>query len=294
MRRRPRADRSDTQDAHEQQPHRRSHAERERGRDGRRQRRQTGESSTDSSGPERRAARQARGPADQPTSRGRHRAVRFPSGRRSTCGSRRELSSATAQVEQRFEATTVADLYRGDDVLIPAGSAVRGVVSRSTKTTRTERKGSLTVAFDQITVHGRDYPMRGTVTQALESEGIKGEAGEDRRRRRRRRDHRRHHRRGQGRAAGRADRRRRHDRGDRRQGRHAAGRNDSPRAARYTARDPIALTPISSSRQFSAPADDWQLGAVLASAGARLDCLLDVALVWAPDRNHASNCDGGM
>src|SRR5262245_53879487 len=33
-----------------------------------------------------------------------------------------ELSSETAQVEQRFEATTVADLYRGDEVLIPAGS----------------------------------------------------------------------------------------------------------------------------------------------------------------------------
>jgi hypothetical protein len=35
----------------------------------------------------------------------------------------------------------------------------------------------MTVAFDQITVRGRSYPMRGTVTQALESEGIRGEAG---------------------------------------------------------------------------------------------------------------------
>jgi hypothetical protein len=33
------------------------------------------------------------------------------------------------------------------------------------------------VVFDQITVNGRTYPMRGTVTQALESEGIRGEAG---------------------------------------------------------------------------------------------------------------------
>jgi hypothetical protein len=87
-----------------------------------------------------------------------------------------ELSSATAQVEQRFEATTVADLLRGNDVLIPAGSTVRGVISGVTKTTRTERKGSLTVAFDQLTVRGRDYPMHGTVTEAIESEGIKGEA----------------------------------------------------------------------------------------------------------------------
>jgi hypothetical protein len=89
----------------------------------------------------------------------------------------RGLSSSDAQVEQRFTATTVADLYRGDEVLIPAGSIVRGVVSGVTNATRTQRKGSLTLAFDQITVRGRDYPMRGTVTEAIESEGIKGEAG---------------------------------------------------------------------------------------------------------------------
>ena len=87
-----------------------------------------------------------------------------------------ELSSDTAQVEQRFEATTVADLYRGNDVLIPAGSILRGVISSVDKASRTDRKGSLTVAFDQITIRSRNYPMRGTVTQALESEGIRGEA----------------------------------------------------------------------------------------------------------------------
>jgi outer membrane lipoprotein SlyB len=86
-----------------------------------------------------------------------------------------ELSSDTAQVEQRFEATTVVDMYRGDRILIPAGSVMRGVVSSVNKATRTDRKGSLTVAFDQVTINGRAYPLRGTVTQALESEGIKGE-----------------------------------------------------------------------------------------------------------------------
>jgi hypothetical protein len=87
-----------------------------------------------------------------------------------------QLYSDTAQVEDRFEATTVVDLYRGNEVLIPAGSVLRGVVRTVEKASRTDRKGSLTVAFDQITVRGRTYPMRGTVTQALESEGIKGEA----------------------------------------------------------------------------------------------------------------------
>jgi hypothetical protein len=89
----------------------------------------------------------------------------------------RELSSGTAQVEDRFTATTVVDLYQGNEVLIPAGSTVRGVVSSVNKATRTDRKGSLTVAFDQITVRGKAVPMRATVQQAIESEGIRGEVG---------------------------------------------------------------------------------------------------------------------
>jgi hypothetical protein len=89
----------------------------------------------------------------------------------------RALNSGTSQVEDRFSATTMADLYQGNEVLIPAGSTLRGVVSSVTKASRTERKGAMTVAFDQISINGRAYPIHGTVTQALESEGIRGEAG---------------------------------------------------------------------------------------------------------------------
>jgi hypothetical protein len=89
----------------------------------------------------------------------------------------RELNSDTAQVEDRFTATTLADLYQGNNVLIPAGYTLRGVVSSVEKASRTERKGSMTVAFDQISINGRTYPIHGTVTQAIESEGIKGEIG---------------------------------------------------------------------------------------------------------------------
>jgi hypothetical protein len=109
-----------------------------------------------------------------PTSRG---TSAIPVGQEIDVRLQTELSSETAQVEQRFEATTVVDLYRDNDILIPAGSALRGVVSSVDKATRTDRKGMMTVAFDQITVRGRNYPMRGTVTQAIESSGIKGEAG---------------------------------------------------------------------------------------------------------------------
>lgn len=88
------------------------------------------------------------------------------------------LSSATAQVEDRFEATTMVDLNNGSGrVLIPAGSVVRGVVTSVQKATRLDRKGSLTLSFDQVTIRGRAYPIHATVTQALESEGVRGEVG---------------------------------------------------------------------------------------------------------------------
>lgn len=87
------------------------------------------------------------------------------------------LSSSTAQVEDRFEATTVSDLYNGGRVLIPAGSTVRGVVTSVHKAGRIERQGSLTLSFDQVTIRGRSYPIHATVTQALESEGVRGEVG---------------------------------------------------------------------------------------------------------------------
>lgn len=87
------------------------------------------------------------------------------------------LSSGRNQVEDRFIATTVVDLQLNNRVVIPAGSELRGVVSAVDKAGRLDRKGSLTLAFDQITVNGRAYPMRATVVQALESEGVRGEVG---------------------------------------------------------------------------------------------------------------------
>jgi hypothetical protein len=52
---------------------------------------------------------------------------------------------------------------------------MRGVVTAVEPGTRTNRTSRLTVSFDQVTVNGRAYPMRGTVTQAIEGEGIRGE-----------------------------------------------------------------------------------------------------------------------
>jgi hypothetical protein len=87
------------------------------------------------------------------------------------------LNSGTAQVEDRFEGTTLADTSVDGRVAIPAGSVFRGVVTAVEPGTRTNRTSKLTVSFDQVTISGRSYPIRGTVTQAIEGEGIRGEAG---------------------------------------------------------------------------------------------------------------------
>jgi hypothetical protein len=86
------------------------------------------------------------------------------------------LSSESNQVEDRFIATTVVDLEADGRTLIPAGSEVRGVVSAVQSAGRVNRKASIGVTFDQITIDGRTYPIRGTVTEALEGEGYRGDA----------------------------------------------------------------------------------------------------------------------
>ena len=87
------------------------------------------------------------------------------------------LSSETATVEQRFETTTAVDLMQNGRVLVPAGSVVRGVVSRVEPAGRLDRSGSLTLSFDQMVVNGREIPLRATATQVFESGGIREEAG---------------------------------------------------------------------------------------------------------------------
>jgi hypothetical protein len=86
------------------------------------------------------------------------------------------LSSDDAQVEDRVEATTMVDLYQGDDLVVPAGSIIEGYVSSVDRASRTDRKGSLTIMFTKLNVNGRAHDVRAYVTQALESEGLKGEA----------------------------------------------------------------------------------------------------------------------
>jgi len=105
------------------------------------------------------------------------REIEVPSGTEMDVRLANTLNSGTAQVEDRFEGTTLVDLNINGRTVIPAGSVMRGVVTSVDPATRTNRTAKMTVSFDQVTVNGRAYAIRGTVTQAIQGEGIKGETG---------------------------------------------------------------------------------------------------------------------
>src|SRR5262245_41884992 len=90
---------------------------------------------------------------------------------------RQRLSSDNAQVEQRFETTTVVDLMQDGRVLVPAGTVIEGIVADVDKAGRVDRDGSLTLAFDRMRVRNRSMDIRASATQVFESEGIRGEVG---------------------------------------------------------------------------------------------------------------------
>lgn len=122
----------------------------------------------------------ARGEGNRPSSSapsGRASSLDVPAGTELDVRLSQTLSSSANLVEDRFEATTMVDLRDGDTVIVPAGSVMRGIVSGVTKTSRTERTGRLTLAFDQVTIGRRAIAIKATVTNTIEGEGIKGEAG---------------------------------------------------------------------------------------------------------------------
>jgi hypothetical protein len=78
------------------------------------------------------------------------------------------LNSGTAKVEQRFEATTILDTTMGEEVVIPAGAVVRGFVSSVRIAGKIDRRGSLTLSFDEVRIGERSFRLRASVTQALD------------------------------------------------------------------------------------------------------------------------------
>ena len=72
------------------------------------------------------------------------------------------LSTKTAQPEQRVAAELAEDVVVDGDVLLPAGSEVRGHVVSSLRSGRVKGKAQLVVAFDQVRAGGKTYRIDAT------------------------------------------------------------------------------------------------------------------------------------
>jgi hypothetical protein len=78
------------------------------------------------------------------------------------------LNSGTTKVEHRFEATTIVDYEIDKQIVIPAGSLLRGFVSSVRPAGRVDRVGSITLSFDELRIDKRSYRLRASVLQAMD------------------------------------------------------------------------------------------------------------------------------
>ena len=102
-------------------------------------------------------------PADDPVG-----GIQVPAGTEFEIKLQTPLNSGRARVEQRFEGDTFQDLHIGGKLAIPSGATARGFVSSVRPAGRIDRRGSLTLSFDELRIDNRTTRLRASVTKALD------------------------------------------------------------------------------------------------------------------------------
>jgi peptidoglycan hydrolase-like protein with peptidoglycan-binding domain len=88
------------------------------------------------------------------------------------------LSSETSRPGDRFTATVSRDVIVSGRVVVPANSKVEGHVTETTPSERGSKTGTISVAFDRLTIsNGPSIPVDGTLTTLSDQE--RRELGED-------------------------------------------------------------------------------------------------------------------
>jgi len=89
------------------------------------------------------------------------------------------LDSTLAKFGDRFVAVTLMDFKVGDEIVISAGSPVRGFIASVRASGATDHRATLTLAFDEITIGGVAARLRASVEQALDGKALDGRAVDD-------------------------------------------------------------------------------------------------------------------
>jgi len=96
------------------------------------------------------------------------RIVTVPVGTQFEVRMQQPLESGTAKIEDRFEATSLADVVVQGQTAIPAGSLARGFVSSVKPAGKVSRTGTLTLSFDELRIGETSFRLRASVVQALD------------------------------------------------------------------------------------------------------------------------------
>jgi hypothetical protein len=113
--------------------------------------------------------------ADRAHARGR--AMDLPDGTEIRIRLEEPVSSRTSRVEERVDATVVQSVTRDGRTAIPAGTAVRGSVSRVERAQRPSKGGRVEMSFDSLVMDGQQVGMDARVVNVNESGIDKKKAG---------------------------------------------------------------------------------------------------------------------
>lgn len=80
------------------------------------------------------------------------------------------LGSGASKVSERFDAAIAWDYSIGGRVAVPAGSPVRGFLGSVRPAGIVDRRGSVTLSFDDLRIEPHTYRLRATVTQIFDGQ----------------------------------------------------------------------------------------------------------------------------
>ncbi len=96
----------------------------------------------------------------------------MPSGTAISIRTASALSSKTSQAGDSFQGTTTSSIRVHGSVVIPAGSAVSGVVVDAKERGKVKGQGELSIRLTAINVKGQSYPVTTTVlAETLKGKG---------------------------------------------------------------------------------------------------------------------------
>jgi hypothetical protein len=103
--------------------------------------------------------------------RGDERELRVPAGAEIMARLEEPLSSKTARIEDRFEATVLQPVVVSGVVAVPAGARVRGTVRGARPAERPSRGGELDLEFDALYIDRDRLDIRGRVVSLQQNTG---------------------------------------------------------------------------------------------------------------------------